>query len=58
MIPEVGGRAALYADQDNAFSFAEEFRELNKGDFREEVIRLGYDNTKRLGFEKTMGALC
>jgi glycosyltransferase involved in cell wall biosynthesis len=55
MMSEVGGEAALYADPDNAFSFAEEFRKLKNEDFREEVIRLGYENAKRFDFEKTMG---
>jgi glycosyltransferase involved in cell wall biosynthesis len=54
MMPEVGGKAALYADPDNASSFAEQFRKLKDKGFRKEVIRLGHENTKRFDFEKTM----
>jgi glycosyltransferase involved in cell wall biosynthesis len=54
MMPEVGGKAALYADPDDASSFAEQFRKLKDKDFREEVIRLGHENTKCFDFEKTM----
>jgi glycosyltransferase involved in cell wall biosynthesis len=54
MMPEVGGKAALYADPDDASSFAEQFRKLKDKGFRKEVIRLGHENTKRFDFEKTM----
>jgi glycosyltransferase involved in cell wall biosynthesis len=54
MMPEVGGEAALYADPDDASSFAEQFRKLKDKGFRKEVIRLGHENTKRFDFEKTM----
>jgi glycosyltransferase involved in cell wall biosynthesis len=54
MMPEVGGRAALYADPEDEVSFAEQLRKLKDKDFREEVIRLGHENTKRFDFEKTM----
>lgn len=54
MMNEVGGVAALYADPDDVISFAEQFRKFNNEGFRKEVIRLGYENTKRFDFEKTI----
>lgn len=54
MMPEVGGIAALYADPDDASDFANQYRKLYKKEFREEVIRLGYENGKRFDFEQTM----
>jgi glycosyltransferase involved in cell wall biosynthesis len=54
MMSEVGGKAALYANPDDAKSFANQFRKLNNQDFRNEVIRLGYENSKRFDFKNTM----
>jgi glycosyltransferase involved in cell wall biosynthesis len=54
MMNEVGGNAALYADPDDVVSFASQFRKFNAEGFRKEVIRLGYENTKRFDFEKTI----
>jgi glycosyltransferase involved in cell wall biosynthesis len=54
MMPEVGGRAALYADPDDASSFADQFRQLKDKGFRKEVIRLGHENSKRFDFKNTM----
>jgi glycosyltransferase involved in cell wall biosynthesis len=54
MMTEVGGTAALYADPEEPISFVDQFRKLNNKEFREEVIRLGYENAKRFDFENTM----
>ena len=54
MMSEVGGEAALYANPDDASSFVNQFLKLNNKDFRDEVIRLGYENVKRFDFENTM----
>ncbi len=54
MMDEVGGKAALYADPDDALSFANEFRKFYNKEFRNEVISLGYRNTKRFNFENTV----
>lgn len=54
MMHEVGGKAALYANPDEVMSFADQFRKLNNEGFRKEVIRVGYENTKRFDFENTM----
>jgi glycosyltransferase involved in cell wall biosynthesis len=54
MMDEVGGVAALYANPNEAISFANQFRKLNNEAFRKEVIRAGYENTKRFDFENTI----
>lgn len=54
MMTEVGGKAALYADPDNASSFADQFKRFYNEEFRKEVIRLGFENTKRFDFEYTV----
>jgi glycosyltransferase involved in cell wall biosynthesis len=54
MKSEVGGTAALYADPDDASTFANEFRKLYHEGYRKEVIGLGYENVKRFDFEQTM----
>ena len=54
MMDEVGGYAALYANPDDALSFADQFRKLNIEECRKEVIYAGYKNTKRFDFENTM----
>jgi glycosyltransferase involved in cell wall biosynthesis len=54
MMSEVGGKAALYADPDNANSFADQFRRLYNEEFRKEVIRQGFENTKRFDFANTV----
>jgi glycosyltransferase involved in cell wall biosynthesis len=54
MMSEVGGKAALYADPDDASSFTDQLRKLKDTEFRKEVIHLGYANAKRFDFEQTM----
>jgi glycosyltransferase involved in cell wall biosynthesis len=54
MMNEVGGNAALYANPNDAISFADQFRKLNNEGFRKEVICDGYENTKRFDFENTI----
>ncbi|WP_426092457.1 glycosyltransferase family 4 protein [Flavobacterium sp. DSR3-2] len=54
MMSEVGGRAALYADPDDASSFADQLRKLKDTEFRKEVICLGHENSKRFDFKNTM----
>ncbi len=54
MMSEVGGKAALYADPDNASSFADQFKRFFNEDFRKEIIRLGFENTKRFDFKNTV----
>lgn len=54
MMNEVGGIAALYADPDDAISFVSQFKKLNDLDFRKEIVRLGYENTKRFNFDNTI----
>jgi glycosyltransferase involved in cell wall biosynthesis len=54
MMDEVGGKAALYADPNDASSFANQFRKLNDEGFKNEIIRVGYENAKRFDFNKTM----
>ena len=54
MMDEVGGVAALYANPNEAISFANQFRKLNNQAFRKEVILAGYKNTKRFDFENTI----
>lgn len=54
MMDEVGGDAALYANPNDAISFANQFRKLNNEGFRNEVIRTGYENTKRFNFENSV----
>lgn len=54
MMKEVGGESVLYADPDNAISFADQFRRLYKVEFRNEVIRCGFENSKRFNFNNTI----
>ena len=54
MMAEVGGEAALYADPNNVSSFTEQFKKFYNEEFRKEVIRLGFKNTKRFDFENTV----
>lgn len=54
MMDEVGGKAALYADPDDVMSFVNQFQKLNDAEFRKEIIRLGYLNTKRFDFGNTV----
>lgn len=54
MMTEVGGEAALYADPDNAKSFADQFRKLSNVEFRNEVIRCGFENSKRFNFDNAI----
>lgn len=54
MMDEVGGNAALYANPDDAISFAEQFRKLNNENFSTEVICAGYENTNRFDFKNTI----
>lgn len=54
MMDEVGGIAALYADPDDVLSFVSQFQKLNDIEFRNEIIRLGYLNTKRFDFDKSV----
>jgi glycosyltransferase involved in cell wall biosynthesis len=54
MMYEVGGDAALYANPNDAIFFADQFRKLNNEGYRNEVIRAGYENTKRFNFENSV----
>jgi glycosyltransferase involved in cell wall biosynthesis len=54
MMDEVGGSAALYADPDDASSFANQFLKLNDKEFRNEILKLGYKNVKRFDFDCTV----
>ena len=54
MMNEVGGNAALYADPDNASTFVNQFLKFNDKKFRNEIIRLGYENAKRFEFDSTV----
>lgn len=54
MMNEVGGKAALYADPDNAASFAGEFLKFKDASFRNQIVKLGYENAKRFDFDSTM----
>lgn len=54
MMDEVGGNAALYANPDDVISFVNQFKKLNDVEFRKEIIRLGYLNTKRFDFDNTV----
>ena len=54
MMTEVGGGAALYADPDNAKSFADQFRKLYNVEFRNKVIRYGFENSKRFNFDNAI----
>lgn len=54
MMNEVGGNAALYADPDDAKSFADQFLKFRDKEFRNEIIRLGYENAKRFDFDSTV----
>ncbi|REH01897.1 glycosyltransferase family 4 protein [Flavobacterium aquicola] len=54
MMNEVGGNAALYADPDDAKSFADQFLKFSDKEFRNEIIRLGYENAKRFDFDSTV----
>lgn len=53
MMSEVGGTAALYADPDDANSFVKQFLKIQNQEFKDEVIRLGYENAKRFDFDRT-----
>lgn len=54
MMREVGGKAALYADPGNPSSFANQFRKFQDKKFRNEIIRLGYENAKRFDFDSSV----
>lgn len=54
MMNEVGGKAALYADPEKPCSFANQFKKFYNEEFRKEVVRLGFENTKRFDFECTV----
>lgn len=54
MMNEVGGNAALYADPDDAHSFANQFLKLKDKKFRNEIVRLGFENAKRFDFDNTI----
>jgi glycosyltransferase involved in cell wall biosynthesis len=54
MMNEVGGNAALYADPDDVSSFVNQFIKLNNKEFRNEIVRLGYENAKRFDFDNTV----
>lgn len=54
MMNEVGGNAALYADPDDATSFASQFLKLKDKKFRNEMVRLGFENAKRFNFDNTI----
>ncbi len=54
MMSEVGGKAALYADPDSPTDFINQFLKLNNQLFRNEIISLGYQNSKRFDFDNTM----
>lgn len=54
MMNEVGGNAALYADPDNPKSFANQFLKFKDRNFRNTIIKLGYENAKRFDFNRTI----
>ena len=54
MMGEVGGLGALYANPDDPISFANQFRKIKDTSFREKVIQLGFENTKRFDFGRTI----
>jgi len=54
MMGEVGGLGALYADPNDPISFANQFRKIMDISFREKVIQLGFENTKRFDFGRTI----
>lgn len=54
MMDEVGGKAALYADPDDPRAFVAQFRKFEQEKFRDEIIKLGYENAKRFDFDKTI----
>jgi glycosyltransferase involved in cell wall biosynthesis len=54
MMGEVGGLGALYADPNDPISFANQFRKIKDTSFREKVIQLGFENTKRFDFGRTI----
>ncbi|MBF4464335.1 glycosyltransferase family 1 protein [Flavobacterium sp. LC2016-12] len=54
MMDEVGGNAALYADPNDASSFANQFLKFNDIKFRNATITLGYENAKRFDFSNTI----
>ena len=54
MMNEVGGIAALYADPDNPSSFADQFLKFKDPKFRNEIVKLGYENVKRFDFDTTL----
>ncbi len=54
MMTEVGGNAALYADPNDPLSFVKQFQKLKNKEFRDEVIRLGFENAKRFNFDNTI----
>jgi hypothetical protein len=54
MMGEVGGLGALYADPNDPISFANQFRKIMDTSFREKVIQLGFENTKRFDFGRTI----
>ncbi|MBE8724543.1 glycosyltransferase family 4 protein [Flavobacterium hungaricum] len=54
MMSEVGGKAALYADPDNAAAFANQFLKIKNKAFRNQIIKFGYENAKRFDFDTTV----
>jgi len=54
MMDEVGGKAALYADPDDPRAFVAQFRKFEQEKFRDEIIKLGYENARRFDFDKTI----
>ncbi|TDO97069.1 glycosyltransferase family 4 protein [Flavobacterium sp. 245] len=54
MMSEVGGNAALYADPNNARAFANQFLKIKNTAFRNQIIKLGYENAKRFDFDSTV----
>ncbi len=52
-LPEVAGRAGLLVDPNNIQEIAEAInRVLNNADFREEMVKRGFENIKKFSWEK------
>jgi glycosyltransferase involved in cell wall biosynthesis len=54
MMNEVGGDAALYANPDDAKSFANQFLKLLEKEFKKDVIQLGFKNAQRFNFKNSI----
>lgn len=53
-LPEVGGRAALFADEQDPGAYAEKLRQLDTDEARQKIITRGMDNTLKFTWRKTV----